>query len=105
MTKKQSNRLIEFAKYTMEIFENPDYNKMPYYKYLHTQHWAQLRELKLAEVDYRCQLCYSPKKLHVHHRTYVRLGREKLTDLTVLCKECHDVFHKYRTLDKTPDSK
>jgi 5-methylcytosine-specific restriction endonuclease McrA len=27
----------------------------------------------------------------VHHRTYIRLGRERAADLTTLCQACHDI--------------
>lgn len=64
-----------------------------YYQYLQSPEWARLRELKLKQADGRCQLCNSNKALHVHHRTYERLGRERLVDLTVLCADCHAKFH------------
>jgi len=83
------------------LFEDPvNYKRMPYRKYLHTYHWEHLRELKLLEVDNRCQICYNKVGLNVHHRTYERLGHEKLMDLTVLCKECHELFHKHGKLKK-----
>ena len=91
------NRLSEFLQFITYLTDTTDYTKMPYTQYLYTYHWRKLREIKLEEVDQRCQLCYSAKKpLHVHHRTYERLGNEKLTDLTVLCKECHTLFHTHR---------
>ena len=64
-----------------------------YYQYLQSPEWSRLRELKLEQADGRCQLCNSNKALHVHHRTYERLGRERLVDLTVLCADCHAKFH------------
>lgn len=94
------NRFIDFMKYVIYITEDVDYRKMPYNKYLHTYHWEQLRELKLSEVDHRCQVCYNSKQLNVHHRTYERLGNEKLSDLTVLCKEWHEIFHTNGRLKK-----
>jgi hypothetical protein len=30
----------------------------------------------------------------VHHLTYVRLGREKMKDLRILCKGCHANEHE-----------
>ncbi|MFP5513137.1 MAG: hypothetical protein ACLGJC_08675 [Alphaproteobacteria bacterium] len=27
----------------------------------------------------------------MHHRTYVRLGRERASDLTTLCCDCHEL--------------
>lgn len=97
------NKLADFLQFTSELFRDNDYyKKMPYHKYLHTYHWEQLRKIKLDEVEYRCQVCYSPTKLQVHHRTYERLGYEKLTDLTVLCAKCHTLFHDKLALTKPP---
>jgi hypothetical protein len=31
--------------------------------------------------------------MHVHHRTYERIGHEKLSDLCLLCGPCHRLFH------------
>ena len=64
-----------------------------YKDYLHSDVWRGKREKKLKEVDDRCQLCYSPDKLQVHHRTYDRIFNERLGDLIVLCKDCHETFH------------
>ncbi len=74
---------------------------MPYKEYLQTPHWKRRREDKLRAVSRRCQLCYSSSgTLDVHHRTYERLGKELDEDLTVLCRECHSTFHKYRRLGR-----
>jgi len=67
---------------------------IPYDAYLKTEHWARMREKALDYAGHRCQLCYSASEpLHVHHRTYDRLGRELLSDLVVLCEDCHERFH------------
>jgi hypothetical protein len=70
---------------------------MPYADYLQTPHWQEVREAALKAADYRCQVCYSPEKVHVHHRTYDRRGHELPSDVTVLCADCHGRFH-----DKLP---
>jgi len=67
---------------------------MPYSDYLKSDHWQALRSVKLKEADSRCQVCNAGGLLDVHHRTYERLGKESLEDLTVLCRECHDLFHE-----------
>lgn len=41
-----------------------------------------------------CSCCKSSTKLNVHHKTYERLGKEKLTDLVLLCEECHNKTHE-----------
>lgn len=68
-----------------------------YREYLKSEHWQTVREMALEFSDYHCQLCYSEDHLDVHHRTYERRGHEKLTDVTVLCHDCHAKFH-----DKLP---
>jgi hypothetical protein len=70
---------------------------LPYVEYLRTPHWQEVREAALKTADYRCQVCYSPEKVQVHHRTYDRRGRELPSDVTVLCADCHGRFH-----DKLP---
>jgi 5-methylcytosine-specific restriction endonuclease McrA len=62
---------------------------MPYQDYLKTQEWLRRRAAKLEIAEHRCQLCNGIQDLQVHHRTYERLGGEKMSDLLVLCSECH----------------
>jgi hypothetical protein len=71
---------------------------MPYTDYLRTQEWLRRRAVKLEVAEHRCQLCNSGEGLQVHHRTYERLGCEKMSDLLVLCRPCHTLFHEHRRL-------
>lgn len=66
---------------------------MPYQDYLQTDHWKQTRAVALDAAGRRCQLCNSPERLQVHHRTYERRGEELPSDLIVLCNSCHSTFH------------
>ena len=54
------------------------------------QHWRTLRAA-LAR-DRGCRLCGDTAGLEVHHRTYQRWGRERLADVTVVCRGCHDLI-------------
>jgi 5-methylcytosine-specific restriction endonuclease McrA len=68
--------------------------RMDYQEYLQTDHWQALRKLMLEYANYRCQLCNDgTAQLHVHHRTYINRGQEPLSDLIVLCANCHQQFH------------
>jgi len=67
---------------------------MPYEEYLQTPEWRQKREQALVRDNYCCRLCNSDERLHVHHQTYERRGNEDLEDLTTLCEECHERFHR-----------
>jgi hypothetical protein len=73
---------------------------MSYEQYLRTDHWLKVRDAAIERANRRCALCNSEVNLHVHHRTYERLGRELPGDLTVLCSACHDKFHE--TLPPAP---
>lgn len=69
---------------------------MPYKEYLQTPHWKRKRQEKLRIASHRCQVCNSGSTtLDVHHRTYERRGDELDEDLIVLCRTCHDIFHKH----------
>ncbi|MEM9388355.1 MAG: HNH endonuclease [Pseudomonadota bacterium] len=67
-----------------------------YDSYLRSPHWQTTRRIALVDAFHRCRVCNSDERLEVHHRTYERLGREHPSDLTVLCRECHELFHERR---------
>ena len=64
-----------------------------YYVYLRSPWWKAIRFASLIRAGRKCALCASKYRLEVHHNTYVRLGREKLSDLVVLCRQCHRKYH------------
>lgn len=67
--------------------------EMPYKDYLLTPEWQARRLAKLKSAGHRCMVCNGERDLNVHHRTYARRGVEHPSDLTVLCEECHLLFH------------
>jgi len=69
--------------------------KMNYQDYLKTDYWKAVSDAVKKRTDYRCQLCNSQHDLCAHHRTYEHRGREldHLSDLTCLCRRCHEIFH------------
>ena len=69
-------------------------HKEKYHEYLRSEKWKVLRLQKIQESGGRCQLCNKGAPLHVHHRTYDNVFNEKLSDLIVLCKICHGMFHE-----------
>ena len=71
---------------------------MPYPEFLGSEEWAVRRRGALTRAEFRCQVCAAEGKLHVHHRTYARRGAERPADLTVLCAECHEIFHLHGKL-------
>ena len=66
---------------------------LSYQEYLSTPHWKRVRKEALKRAGYKCQLCNSESPLHVHHRTYERLGYEEPGDIIALCAKHHKQFH------------
>jgi 5-methylcytosine-specific restriction endonuclease McrA len=73
-----------------------------YHTYIRSQGWYKRRYGALQRAENRCQVCNSAEHLQVHHRDYSRLGAEKPSDLTVLCKTCHELFSRYGRLVPPP---
>ena len=72
--------------------------------YLKTGLWKRKRIYLLKKRGAICQGClYIPhtlSKLHVHHRTYATLGKEKEQHLTILCETCHKKIHDKYTISQ-----
>ncbi len=75
-----------------------------YYRfhYLKSEHWQNLRISKLASVDAKCFYCWKRDLSNdVHHLVYRKWREATLDDLIVLCRECHQLYH--RILDSNRD--
>lgn len=65
-----------------------------YAEYLASEHWQGLKaRYRQSDRPKRCA-CGARRRLHLHHLTYERLGAESLTDLILLCADCHDAAHR-----------
>ena len=76
-----------------------DYSDVPLYlRYSSMQSDLRWNTRALAakkRAGWRCQVCNKHKNqtiLDAHHRTYERLGWELPSDITVLCRDCHELF-------------
>lgn len=79
-----------YCKDTSEIVNN-------YQEYLKTEHWTNLKiRFKASKLykDGKCHLCKSKTMINIHHKSYKRIGNERLNDLIVLCNLCHSKLHK-----------
>ncbi len=56
--------------------------------------WKAIREWALERAKYKCERCGATFPLQVHHKTYIRLGKEMPSDLEVLCESCHEKEHE-----------
>jgi hypothetical protein len=82
------------SRFNAEWDSIPSAAGMRYETYLQSSQWKARRKYILTAGRHRCQVCSSKDALHVHHRSYKRLGDERIDDLVVLCKTCHDLFHQ-----------
>lgn len=65
-------------------------------EYYRSSEWQAKRSIMLARAENKCNRCGALQLsgLHVHHNNYHNFGNEKMTDLEVLCKTCHEKQHK-----------
>ena len=92
-TSGESRLIDEAFKLRAQLLRSLEYSD-----YLKTEHWQTVRAGARHRAQGKCQLCSSPRHLHVHHRTYGDLGNEGPEDVTVLCAGCHRTFHEHRQL-------
>lgn len=66
---------------------------MDYMDYLASDEWYQRAKEAKERAHWRCAVCFSRGPIEAHHRTYERLGCERNSDILVLCRRCHRLFH------------
>jgi 5-methylcytosine-specific restriction endonuclease McrA len=67
-----------------------------YEKYINSKEWRDVRDKYFSSnMPQKCMACNKQKQkgFHIHHATYKRLGMEYLSDLRLLCPECHQGIH------------
>lgn len=64
-----------------------------YLRYLRSPLWRLRRRIWILRAGGRCERCGSRRRLTIHHRSYRRLGRERRSDIAVLCSPCHRAAH------------
>ena len=60
-----------------------------YREYLRSPEWKKKRLRVIRKAHHRCENCGGTYRLEVHHKTYERLGQERMSDLQCLCHDCH----------------
>jgi 5-methylcytosine-specific restriction endonuclease McrA len=68
--------------------------KRKYAKYLMSAEWKAKREQLFELRGKQCEKCGSTKTIQVHHIHYRNIFKERMDDLQVLCKRCHECVHK-----------
>jgi 5-methylcytosine-specific restriction endonuclease McrA len=61
-----------------------------YLRHIRSSRWRNMRRDMARLRNHRCERCGRGPPLHLHHKNYDRLGRELISDLEILCCECHE---------------
>lgn len=81
-----------------------DTKSRDYYSYINSPEWRKTRDEAIDYHGEHCARCGAEPgekdmdgwvRLEVHHKTYARLGAEKMEDLEVLCRSCHAEEHEH----------
>lgn len=65
-----------------------------YKEYLNSDLWKEKKKTILSSLGKKCNRCGTKKgRIDIHHLTYDRVTNEKLSDVIVLCAECHSKEH------------
>jgi 5-methylcytosine-specific restriction endonuclease McrA len=79
--------------------------RVDYREYIESDAWRRKRAKALRHHGERCRTCGAVDRLSVHHKTYARLGHERMDDLEVLCVDCHAIEHEELVGGVTPLSR
>src|SRR5580698_6129526 len=69
-----------------------------YDEHLASEKWQRTRAKVIEREHGRCQGCGN-RGDDMHHTTYANLGHEFLFELQLLCRRCHDRWHKKKPRD------
>ncbi len=86
----------DIAIYAVQI----ESKRVNYYEYIKSAEWKSKADAAKELAGGRCQVCNKTGNLNAHHRTYERLGKELPEDITVLCRDCHELYELNRKAKK-----
>ena len=77
-----------------------------YQAYINSNAWKTKRYAYGITFGWKCQRCGIPHPqdrnlLHLHHKTYARLGHERIEDVELICVDCHSKEHFAKRLART----
>lgn len=79
-------------------------SRKDYRSYIVSAEWRAVKDryLKsnLPKDCYCCGKLYGTYSIEFHHRTYKRLGCERLIDIVPVCRNCHQLTHDLKLSKK-----
>lgn len=93
-TSTQRNRNVNMSK-------RQCLSRIDYASYIISNDWMLVKKRylnsNLPKDCYCCGKLYGTYRIEFHHRTYKRLGRERLIDIVPVCRDCHQLIHDTRS--------
>ena len=92
---------VQIERKLTQVKQKADWN-LKYQTYLISPEWAKLRSQVRTRCKNLCEKCKVRRVEAIHHKTYVRLGNERLEDLLGVCRKCHEKIHGIRSQHVVP---
>jgi 5-methylcytosine-specific restriction endonuclease McrA len=97
----QRARRVDLSEQKQAVFEQEKQQESAqwwtqYNRYLHSQHWHDIRQKVLERDSGLCQACLKNKATQVHHISYAlyqQLGKSAAFELVAICYPCHCAIH------------
>ncbi len=88
------NKLIEEYLKKHNIVRTETVSRSEHQNFIKSEYWKNLTERYKNIIGQQCELCFSNDSLCVHHNNYWNKGKETSEDIIILCRKCHNKFHK-----------
>ena len=95
--KKKKHKPIKFKKVKKITKKKVIKKKRSYKEYLKSDAWKIKRDKVIKRANSWCEICKVKRAWQVHHKTYKRIFRERLSDLIATCETCHKAEHNLLT--------
>ena len=86
-------KLIRAKGITCKDCLSPTETSASHGEYINSEHWKAFRAYAFTHYERKCYLCNTHQEpIELHHNTYERKGREKLSDVIPLCRKHHQLY-------------
>ena len=68
-------------------------SRQSYNNFINSPEWTEIKNRYWQNYTRRCEICYTARRIHLHHMVYGSFGQEKDEDLIPLCEPHHNEYH------------
>ena len=92
-TSRKERRAVKASKYGIYKIPKKKKHRPNYHVYIVSRQWKKRRSKYYSRYGKKCFVCFTDKRITLHHNNYQNLGYEKDKDLVALCWYHHDEIH------------